>query len=301
MFRNFLLVCVLGLLSACATKFPSPSNAEYVSSAEIKLDKGFSGDQIFEQTFEAHGGAKLAQLENLNVGLTGKWKQLIRRIQPLVTDYKYRVDSQERILPRGRIYASQYSGPAGEKSVFRSPSKVEVFYNATPSIEKEVLSSTALTADAFHLFLLGPLALEEWRGEFTRISNARFKGREYLRVHLQRTPGFGYSKSDQIVLWVDPQSKLTKLLQITLEGHSTTKGAHVEVEYLDYVNLDDYVFPVNFFERVNAPIAIDAHAWQLTGIDINRAYQIKDLQGPSFSGDAKAEASKQNLQSFRSD
>jgi len=136
---------------------------------------------------------------------------------------------------------------------------------------------------------------------YSRISNARFKGREYFRVHLQRSPGFGYSKSDQIALWIDPQSKLTKLVQITLEGHSTTKGAHVEVEYLDYVNLGDYVFPVSFFERVNAPIAIDAHVWQLTGIDINRAYQATDLQGPVFNGNAKTDASKQNLRSFQSD
>jgi len=152
MLRNCFLVCVLGLLSACATKFPSPSKAEYVNSSDIGTE--LNGDKLFEQTFEAHGGDKLALLENLNVGLTGKWKQLIRRIQPLVTDYTFRVDSQERILPHERVYASQYNGPAGTKSVFRSPSSVEVFYNAGRSIDNDVLSSTALTADAFHLFLL---------------------------------------------------------------------------------------------------------------------------------------------------
>ena len=71
------------------------------------------------------------------------------------------------------------------------------------------------------------------------------------------------------------------MIQITLEGHDTTKGAHVEVEYLNYTKVDGYVFPREFFERVNAPIAIDTHAWHLTGLDINRDYGLENLNGPS--------------------
>ena len=280
MFKHVFLACALILLSACATSFPSPQSDAYLGSS--KLD----GRMLFQQTFDAHGGAKIDELHNLNVGLTGRWKQLIRRIQPLVTDFNYRVDSQERLFPKDQIYAAQYTGPAGTKSVYRSSKTVAVHYNSVESKDPQVLSSTALTADAFHLFLLGPLGLDKWHNQFNRIADAKLAGKLYFRIHLTRTPGFGYSQSDQVVLWIDPATKLTKLIQITLEGHSTTKCAHVEVEYLDYVTMGSYIFPVKFFERVNAPIAIDAHAWQLTSIDINRAYQKENLQGPLFTGAA---------------
>ena len=69
------------------------------------------------------------------------------------------------------------------------------------------------------------------------------------------------------------------MIQITLEGHSTTQGAHVEVEYLEYLEKGVYLFPSRFFERVNAPISIDAHAWHLTGLDINRGNNIGDYEG----------------------
>lgn len=36
-------------------------------------------------------------------------------------------------------------------------------------------------------------------------------------------------------------------------------------------------FQCVFFERVKAPISIDAHAWRLTGLDINRSYTVDDL------------------------
>jgi len=287
--KHCITLCFICLLSACATKFSNPSNAAYHAKAG-----SLSASEIFAQSFIAHGGDKLPELKNLNVGLTGKWKHLIRRIQPLVTDYKYRVDSQERLLPQAGIYAANYVGPAGQKWVFRTPDDIEVVYNKNDSFDKEVLSSTALTADSFYLFLLGPLALEKWRSQFARLSDIKFKGKTYSRLYLKRQPGFGKSVRDEVVLWIDPQSKLTKMVQITLEGHSTTKGAYVEVEYLDYVRVDNYTFPSKYFERVKAPIAIDAHAWELSGIDINRDYDIEALRG-EFKGTAKRVADPSGL------
>ena len=159
-----------------------------------------------------------------------------------------------------------------------------------PSTEPAVLSSTALTGDSFHLFLLGPLALAQWQDDFKRISDANLNGVLHNRLYLERVPGFGFSDSDEVVLWIDPNTSLTKMVQITLEGHDTTKGAHVEVEYLDYIKVGSYVFPSDFFERVNAPIAIDAHSWRLTGLDINRNYNVEDINGVELSGNAAAVA-----------
>lgn len=286
-------ICLFGL-SACASKFPTPTTAPYKSKLS-EQNPDLNGSEIFALTFVKHGGNSLNELRNLNVGLTGEWKQLIRRIQPLVTDFTYRVDSQERLLPRERVYAAQYQGPAGTKGVFRSADSVAVHYNDKPSNDAAVLSSTALTADSFHLFLLGPLALKPWQDNITRISDQYFNGINHWRIHINRIPGLGFSERDDVVLWVNPDSKLTARVQITLEGHDTTKGAHVEVDYLNYIKLENYIFPSDFFERVNAPISIDAHAWRLTGIDINRDYQLNDIND-GFKNDAKRVADKSNLQ-----
>jgi hypothetical protein len=165
-----------------------------------------------------------------------------------------------------------------------------VFYNGKASNDPAVLSSTALTADAFHMFLLGPLSLERWQTNFKRLSDAKFKRETHHRIYLERKPGFGLSERDEVVLWIDTDSKLTKLIQITLEGHDTTKGAHVEVEYLAYLKQGPYNFPSDFFERVNARISIDAHAWHLTGLDINRDYTEQELKTPGFSQQAAESA-----------
>ncbi len=278
---SLLLLCLTTfLLSGCASKFPNPQNSPAKPSVSLE------GPAVFSATLAAHGGDKLHELNNVSVGITGKWKQLIRRIQPLVTDFKYRVDSQERLFPKERIYASEYRGPAGTKSVFRSPNEIAVHYNGKVSQDPETLSSTALTADAFHLFLLGPLALEPWQHQFVRLSDQTLNGMQHQRIHLLRQPGFGLGAADEIVLWVNEKTRLTSMVQITLTGHESTKAAHVEVEYLEFRSKGAYTFPVKFFERVNAPIAIDAHAWELTGLAINLDYTTDDLRKPGFSGSA---------------
>lgn len=272
--KLFLISCLVVTLTACASKFPSP-----VSQSQPNASP--SAKEIFDRTFKIHGGNALKDLNNVNVSLSGQWKTLIKKIQPLVTDFNYRVDSEERLFPNQGGYVAFYTGPGGNKKVVRTPDSIDVYYNGVASTDPEVLSSTALTADAFLLFLLGPLSLADWQDKFTRLTDITNQGKTYYRLHLYRTPGFGFSESDQVVLWIDPDTDRTHMIQITLEGHSTTKGAHVEVEFLDYIQYGDYLLPSQFFERVNAPIAIDAHAWHLTGLDINRGTYIENYHGPS--------------------
>ena len=286
LFRCLLVLSVLITLSACASRFPTPDSHPFT----VQDVQAPSGADIFNSTFKQHGGEQLAALNDVSVGLTGKWKRLITKIQPLVTDFTYRVDSQERLLPKERVYAAHYQGPAGTKSVFRSPAEIQVHYNDEPSQDPQVLSSTALTADAFHLFLLGPLALADWAEGFTRIADKKLNGAPHYRVYLERQPGFGFADVDEIVLWVNKNTNLTSMVQITLLGHDTTKAAHVEVEYLNYLTEGAYTFPSQFFERVNAPIAIDAHAWELTGLKINSGYTLDELKQPGFAGNAKPTA-----------
>jgi hypothetical protein len=39
-------------------------------------------------------------------------------------------------------------------------------------------------------------------------------------------------------------------------------------------------------ERVVHPVALPAHDWRITGLDVNRGYDAEDLSGPAFVGAA---------------
>ena len=268
--RHCAHLCLLVVLTACAQNFPKPDQIDSVAKEQ--------GQDWFNKTFTAHGGKNISKLNDVAVSMDGEWKFLITRIQPLVTDHKYRVQSEERILLKTKTYAAKYQGPGGTKTVFRNQSAGEtvVHYNKEASTARDVLSSTALTADSFYLFTLGPLALSDYQEKF--VYNPECSTSVDACIYLNKSPGLGLSERDEIVLWVDRKSHRTKRVAITLEGHSSTRGAHVDVRYDAYVQRDAFVFPAVFFERVLAPIKIDAHRWRLTGIDINRGLGTLDLK-----------------------
>lgn len=265
--------CLLSLLiMGCAQTFPRPD--------KTCCADGLTGNDIFGRTFLAHGGAHLQDLKNLSVDVDGDWKYLITRIQPLVTDSGYRVRSREVVFPPDKSYHASFDGPLGNKWVFRRPGSTEVFYNGVPSNNEDDLLSTALTADSFYIFTLGPLGLPRLSGEFVRLQDATEGGRKFYRIYAQMTPGIGESERDEIVLWVDPETWLTFRVHITLEGYETTKGAHVDVTFNDYAELGDFVFPSAFFERVLGPINIDAHEWHSWNHQVNQPINSDSLPRP---------------------
>ena len=93
---NFVALAAIALMqfliAGCAQTFPRPDELPHDGTAP-------TGTEIFERTFRAHGGDELDDFHDLSVALDGKWKFLITRIQPLVTDHKFRVVSEERLLP----------------------------------------------------------------------------------------------------------------------------------------------------------------------------------------------------------
>ncbi len=271
------------VLGGCAQNFPRPANLPHDGSAP-------TADEIFARTFRAHGGESLDDFNDLNVALDGEWKFLITRIQPLVTDHKYRVVSEERLLPSRGVYTAAFRGPAGTKRVVRTAESVRVFYNGEETFDEDVLQSTALTADSFFLFTIGPMALRESRGKFERLEDGVDNGKRYYRIYTVVEPGLGYSAQDEIVLWVDPETYLTYRVHITLEGYETTKGAHVDVTFLDYEKRGAYMLPSRYLERVLGPIRITAHTWHLTGLDINRGLSLTDIEGQQYVGLAAAPA-----------
>jgi hypothetical protein len=282
----FALLISLTLLAGCAVTSPM-REVGYENHTD-----GMDALQIFEASFQQHGGEHLKSLKDVNVAVDGEWQYLITRIQPLVTDEAYRQQSEERIVLSPRLYAANYRGEAGTKQVLRSAESIQVGYEFSEISGREKLSASALTADAFYLFTLGPLALVDRVDDWQRLKDGEWDGRSYYRINGELTPGIGVSNSDFITLWIDKETLLTFRLHITLDGFESTVGAHVDTSFLNYTTIDHFTFPTHFFERVLGPIRIDAHEWWYTGIDINRGLTRDDLGIEGWSEKASNPAAK---------
>lgn len=285
-FVRLTFLLAVTFLTACAKTSPQ------METATPAPQDNLNAQRIFELTFIKHGGADLSALQDLNVAIDGEWHYLITKIQPLVTDHKYRQQSEERLLPLSQLYTASYRGEAGTKRVLRTPDTIDVSYDGAVISDTQKQASAALTADAFYFFALGPLALDNRVVSWQRLSDVTEDNKTYYRINGQLKPGIGLSEEDFITLWVDQQSHLTYRLHITLEGFETTKGAHVDTTFLDYKTLNAFTFPTHFFERVRGPISIDAHEWWYTGIDINRGLSINDVTIEKWSEKALDPAKK---------
>ncbi|MFC4699973.1 hypothetical protein ACFO4O_07390 [Glaciecola siphonariae] len=284
--RFYLLILLYTfLLAGCAKTSPQ-------LEAPISLEaNSVSGAQIFEDTFLAHGGANIDELHDVNVAIDGHWYYLITKIQPEVTDTQFRQQSEERLLLNPQTYAVIYQGEAGTKQVLRTANSIDLAYNGQTSGDERIKTATALTADAFYLFSLGPLALSNRDVEWRRLKDGKEDGASYYRINGKLSPGIGLSESDFVTLWVDKNTMLTFRVHITLEGFESTKGAHVDTTFLNYASVDGFTLPSHFFERVLGPIRIDAHEWWYTGLDINRGLSLDDVRLNNWSDKAQTPAS----------
>jgi hypothetical protein len=216
----------------------------------------------------AHGGDLRDSVREVRLALTGEWGTAIRRIQPLVTDFTYRIDADERHLIADGRSLVEWSGPAGVKHVDWRHPDIEVAYDGEPSNDPDVLASTAMTAEAFRLFHLAPSYLA-WRGgEPARLADETLDGRRYHRLLFTLEPGFGFAASDRVVAYIDAETRRLFRVWITLEGFRTTQGATVDVTYLDYQEAGGFLLPRRLDERVRAPIGIHAHEWTITAAEV---------------------------------
>lgn len=274
-----LLLAFLAALAGCAG-FPQarPGGA---------FADGLSAAQVFEQCLAAHGGDMGEYPGDINIATDGRWYRLIQRIQPVVTDAGFRVTSEERFRPRDGTYAVRHSGPLGNKLVVRTPSAIRVRYNGEAvAAGDQRLRATAMTSDAFQLFHFGPSFVKRRATAMVRLPDAREGGRSYRRLLATLEPGFGDSPADQAVLWIDARSARLYRVHMTLEGFETTRGAHVDTTFLDYLQAGPYLLPSRFSERVRGPLRILAHEWHITAIDLDRGWTDADLDGPDFAGRA---------------
>lgn len=245
---------------------------------------------------EAHGLAALPTLQDVSVSYDGRWRPFIDRVQPEVVDRGFRASSEERLVLRGPVIAQAHRGPAGSKHVVfrRRPSpEASVWYNGAPNRKPSVLAAAALVADAYGLFLLGPLWLEG-RGDLEPRSagTVRVDGRDCDLVETWLTPGLGLSALDRVVLAIDRRDGVMRRVRFTLEGYEGTQGAVAEVDTFDHQRRHGILWPTRFYERVVHPVSLPAHDWRMVGLDVNRGLGPEDLvsDGPAFGGKAGAAA-----------
>ncbi len=59
-------------------------------------------------------------------------------------------------------------------------------------------------------------------------------------------------------------------MQFTLNALESTKGAEVHVDLMDHRRLAGVLWPTRYSERIDRPVNLPAHRWQLLGFDVNR-------------------------------
>lgn len=195
-------------------------------------------------------------------------------------------------MPAAGIVAQAYSGPRGAKQVRwqrEAPgrtSAVAVWRNGVPDDTADTLDAAALVAEGYGLFPLGPLWLADRRLAMQMAGTERVDGRLCDVVDVWLSPGLGRSALDRVAVCIDRADGITRRVRFTLEGTVNTGGAVAEVDTFEHARHFGVLWPMRSFERVVHPIALPAHDWRITGLDVNRGYAADALSGPQFAGAA---------------
>lgn len=262
----------LALLAACGS-IPLPKGSAIQPEALALL----------EQSQQAHGKAAFSAIRDISVSYTGTWFDLIKRIQPAITDPAYRQTSQERMLMADKVIAQMHSGPAGQKAVVETDRKIAVWYNGTPYAGADQQAAAHLVLHAYQLFLY-PAFYVQRASVLERAGSSVVNGRDCDVLLAVLRPGIGNAPEDRVLLSIDRQDKLVRRVWLTLEGSAPSQGAIVSVEHDKFVNVGGVTWPTHFYETVVKPFAgLPAHDFSLSGIDLNRGLTPADFAGGRFS------------------
>ena len=277
-------------LAGCGT--PLPLNVPAAPASDP------AAERLLQGSAEVHGLTAYRQLTDINVRYDGAWRPLIDRIQPVVVDKGFRGWSEERLLPQAGVIAQAYTGPAGRKQVWwqqgqasaTRPGEVAVWFNGQASTNADAQAASALVAEAYGLFLLGPLWLFG-QGHVVQMGGSeRVDGRPCRVVHVWKRPGLGQVALDRVAVCIDAEQGITRRVRFTLEGFANTRGAVAETDTFDHTQRFGVLWPMRSYEEVVHPLRVPAHDWHITGLDVNRGYEAAALRGPQFSGAASAAA-----------
>ena len=201
-------------------------------------------------------------------------------------------------MPRAGVSGQAYTGLRGRKQVWwRRGSgvlddlgEVAVWFNGVPTNDPAAQRAAALVAESYGLFLLGPLWLVDRKLPMRLAGTERVDGRLCDVIEVWLSPGLGRVPLDRVALCVDRSDGVMRRVRFTLEGFAGTQGAVAEVDTFDHERRFGVMWPMRSFERVVHPIALPAHDWRITGLDVNRGYSAQTLMGPEFTGGAAAPA-----------
>ena len=279
--KRFIAASAIGLLAACGS-IPAPQGTASQPEALALL----------EQSQQAHGKAAFAAIKDINVSYGGTWFDLIKRVQPAITDAAFRQTSQERMLVNGPSAIAQiHSGPSGQKAVVESDRKVSVWYNGAPYAGADQQAAAHLVLHAYQLFLY-PAFYVQRASLLERAGSSVVNGRDCDVLLAVLRPGIGNSREDKVLLSIDRETKLVRRVWLTLEGSEPSQGAVVSVEHDKFVRVGGVMWPTHFYETVVRPFAgLPAHDFYLTGIDVNRGLTATDFAGGRFSEKAARPAS----------
>jgi hypothetical protein len=288
-------------ISGCGTPLPLKTQATGIQPEAA---------QRLRQSAVVHGLAAFRNITDINIAYDGQWRPLINGIQPEVVDAGFRGSSQERLLPGLGINAQLYQGPQGRKFVgwqrgggaAGQVGKIEVWTNGQPVNSQPMLTAAALVAEIYGLFLLGPLWLMDVDMDMasgqptSRVKALQLASTENVDgdicdvVQAWLAPGWGQSALDRVALCISRNDQVTRRMRFTLEGFAGTQGAVAETDTYDHQQRFGILWPMRSFERVLHPLALPAHDWRITGLDVNRGYDAKAVSGPAFTGMAAAPA-----------
>jgi hypothetical protein len=277
------------LLGGCAT--PLPLNRPVREDAEAA--------RRLLACAQVHGLDAYRNLRDISVAYDGQWRPLIDRVQPEVVDKGFRGPSEERLLPAQGVVAQAYTGPAGQKQVWwqrgsraGTDGRVEVWTNGQRRSEAGYLAASALVAEAYGLFLLGPLWLVGRSLPAAMAGTERVHGRLCDVVEVEMSPGLGLVSRDRVAVCIDRDDGICRRVRFTLEGYPGTRGAVAETDTFEHQRRFGVLWPMRSYEEVVHPIRLPAHDWHITGLDVNRGITPESLQGPRFTGTAAAPAAR---------
>lgn len=259
---------------------------------------------LLAESAAAHGLPALAAMHDISLRYEGEWPSLIGRLQPALVDAGFRGSSEERLLLREGLVAQAHLGPAGRKQVVRddtpgAAAPLRVWFNGEEAGDPERRAAAALVADGYALFLLGPMLLAGRWGRDRDVALGEVTAErvfldgvghdcDVLRVRV--TPGFGFSRAEELALFIDRRDRLMRRVRFSLEGLESTRGAVAEVDCSDHIPAYGVRWPTRFHERLLRPLPLPVHDWRLRGLDVNRGMTADEVSGRAFAGRALAPA-----------
>lgn len=258
MLLRTILISALILVAGCAAQFPEPTGSRNHDAAAA----------VLERSIAAHGGYLFQRPGSVRVSYDGEWRNVVKVLQPVLVDAGYRQSSEEVLDLATAGIVQVHNGPEGTKLVARTADDVSVLYDDVESDDETTRAASALVADAYTMFLAGPSFIKRRQADLTLLESATLDGASYQRVHAVLEPGFGFSERDEAVLWINEVTGLLGLVHFTIDGLASTRGAHVDVAFSEHKEIDGFVWPTRFLERVRGPVRVTAHSWETLSLAV---------------------------------